>query len=104
MQTFTLEAIRTQYPNVFPSLVKQLQQPYCSRCGGTMVEETCMDIFSDYEDFQFQAQHCIQCGDVIDPFILLNRMKLHSAEAPEMISFSRKDRSGHESREKVMTK
>ena len=86
MQTFTLEAIRTEYPDVFPHLVKQMQQPHCSRCGGTMVEETYMDIYSDYEDFQFQARHCIQCGDVIDPFILLNRMVPHQAVASAMDS------------------
>ncbi len=102
MQTFTLEAIRTEHPAVFPHLVKQMQQPHCSRCGGTMVEETYMDIFSDYEDFQFQAKHCIQCGDVIDPFILLNRLMAHPVEAPAMIAFSREDYV-RELREKVMT-
>lgn len=75
MQTLSLQAIRTGYPDVFPDIVKQMNQQHCSRCGGMMVGETCMDIFSDYEEFQFQAQHCIQCGEVIDPFILLNRLK-----------------------------
>jgi ribosomal protein S27AE len=75
MQTLSLQAIRTGYPDVFPDILKQLNQQHCSRCGGMMVGETCMDIFSDYEEFQFQAQHCIQCGEVIDPFILLNRLK-----------------------------
>ncbi len=75
MQTLSLQAIRTGYPEVFPDIVKQMNQQHCSRCGGMMVGETCMDIFSDYQEFQFQAQHCIQCGEVIDPFILLNRLK-----------------------------
>lgn len=90
MQTFTLAAMRTEHPDVFPQLIKHMQQPHCARCGGTMVEETYMDIFSDYEDFQFQAKHCIQCGDVIDPFILLNRLRPYQAEAPAMPSFSQK--------------
>lgn len=88
MQTFTLDAMRTEHPDVFPQLINQMQQSHCSRCGGTMIEETYMDIFSDYEDFQFQAKHCIQCGDVIDPFILLNRLLKNQAEAPALNSFS----------------
>lgn len=82
MQTFTLDAMRTEYPDVFPQLMNQMQQAHCSRCGGSMIEETYMDIFSDYEDFQFQAKHCIQCGDVIDPFILLNRLRGHQGGIP----------------------
>ncbi|WP_447962902.1 hypothetical protein [Nitrospira sp. Ecomares 2.1] len=87
MQTLTLEAMRTDHPDVFHQLMNQMQQSHCSRCGGTMIEETCMDIFSDYEDFQFQAKHCIQCGDVIDPFILLNRLLKNQTETPALNSF-----------------
>jgi ribosomal protein S27AE len=81
MQTLTLQAIRNEYPDVYPRIVEKLNQHYCSRCGGMMVEETCMDIFSDYEGFQFKAQHCIQCGELIDPFILLNRLKAQSGDS-----------------------
>ena len=88
MQTFTLTAMRTEHPEVFPQLIHQMQQSHCSRCGGTMVEETYMDIFSDYEDFKFQAKHCIQCGDVIDPFILLNRLRTQAGETPSVNSLS----------------
>lgn len=87
MQTLTLAAMRTDHPDVFPQLMNQMQQSHCSRCGGTMIEETYMDIISDYEDFQFQAKHCIQCGDVIDPFILLNRLLKNQAKAPALNSF-----------------
>lgn len=88
MQTFTLNAMRTEHPDVFPQLIHHMQQSHCSRCGGTMVEETYMDIFSDYEDFKFQAKHCIQCGDVIDPFILLNRLRKHAGVTPAVNSSS----------------
>lgn len=81
MQTLSLQAIQSGYPEVFPDIVKQMNESQCSRCGGMMVGETCMDIFSDYEEFQFQAQHCIQCGEVIDPFILLNRLKSQRAKS-----------------------
>ncbi len=80
MQTLSLQSIQTNHPDVFPYIVKQMNEERCSRCGGMMVGETCMDIYSDYEDFQFKAQHCIQCGELIDPFILLNRLKPRIAE------------------------
>ncbi|HUK56620.1 MAG TPA: hypothetical protein VLY20_08175 [Nitrospiria bacterium] len=38
----------------------------CSRCGGFMVAEPCYD---------FQVQRCIQCGDLVDPVVLLNRQQ-----------------------------
>jgi ribosomal protein S27AE len=100
MQTLTLAAMRTDHPNVFPQLMNHMQQSHCSRCGGTMIEETCMDIFSDYEDFQFQAKHCIQCGDVIDPFILLNRLLKNQAGDSDMSSFAQ---AGPRVNELVMT-
>jgi hypothetical protein len=36
----------------------------CSRCGGLMVIEPCLD---------FQVQRCVQCGDIVDPVIVQNR-------------------------------
>ena len=90
MQTVSLRAMRTQYPDAFPHIVKEMNQLHCSRCGGMMVGETCMDIFSDYAGFQFQAQHCIQCGELIDPFILLNRMKAQIGDAPKELVSSRR--------------
>jgi len=39
----------------------------CPRCSGLMVAEWCEDR-SDYS-----AQRCVQCGELIDPVIMLNR-------------------------------
>jgi hypothetical protein len=39
----------------------------CPRCSGLMVAEWCSDL-SDH-----CAQRCVQCGEVIDPVIMLNR-------------------------------
>jgi hypothetical protein len=39
----------------------------CPRCGGLMVAEWCEDL-SDYN-----AQRCVQCGEIVDPVILRNR-------------------------------
>jgi len=41
----------------------------CPRCSGLMVAEWCQDL-SDYS-----AQRCVQCGEVIDPVILQNRLQ-----------------------------
>lgn len=38
----------------------------CSRCGGLMVAEEQADLF---------AQRCVQCGELVDPVILLNRQR-----------------------------
>jgi len=72
-----LQSIRMDFPEMYPQILKQLREPQCARCGGTMVRETCMDLFSDYQNFQFEARHCIQCGDVVDPCILFHRLKRH---------------------------
>ena len=75
MQTFSLHSIEAEHPDVFTDILKHMTQKNCARCGGMMVQDTCMDLFSDYGEFKFQVQHCIQCGELIDPFILLNRLK-----------------------------
>ena len=41
----------------------------CPRCSGLMVAEWCQDL-SDH-----RAQRCVQCGEVIDPVILQNRLQ-----------------------------
>jgi hypothetical protein len=41
----------------------------CPRCSGLMVAECCQDL-SDH-----RAQRCVQCGEVIDPVILQNRLQ-----------------------------
>ena len=39
---------------------------YCSRCGGLMVMDQLIDL---------PSERCVQCGDVVDPVILLNRQR-----------------------------
>lgn len=78
MKMMNLQSISRDFPEMYPLIIEQLRQPHCARCGGTMVRETCMDLFSDYQNFQFEARHCIQCGDVVDPCILFHRLKQHA--------------------------
>ncbi len=42
----------------------------CRRCGGLLVGEHCMDNGGGY---RLWAMRCIQCGDIIDETILVNR-------------------------------
>ena len=48
----------------------------CPRCSGLMVAEWCQDL-SDHS-----AQRCVQCGEVIDPVILQNRLQREMAISP----------------------
>ena len=43
----------------------------CCRCGGLMKTEPVFDLVEN--EIEFMAARCIQCGDVVDPVILMNR-------------------------------
>lgn len=43
----------------------------CGRCGGLMKTESVFDLVEN--EIEFMAARCIQCGDVVDPVILMNR-------------------------------
>ncbi len=45
----------------------------CTRCGGWMVQERCMDVGESLGGYWFWGQRCIQCGDIVDEVILRNR-------------------------------
>ena len=45
----------------------------CTRCGGLMVTDFCMDLLFCIGETEFAAQHCVQCGEIVDPIILRNR-------------------------------
>ena len=55
----------------------------CSRCGGFLIIEQCFDFLDSTGHLDFQAQRCVQCGDLVDPTILKNR-QLHHAGASGM--------------------
>ena len=56
----------------------------CTRCGGLMVEERCMDIGESLVGYWFMALRCVQCGDLIDEVILRNRYA-HIVAAQEVV-------------------
>ncbi len=45
----------------------------CTRCGGLMVNDFCMDVLNNTGESEFAAKRCVQCGEVVDPVILQNR-------------------------------
>lgn len=49
------------------------QRRICHRCGGLTVSEFCMDLLWGTGELEFLASCCVQCGEVDDPVILMNR-------------------------------
>ncbi len=45
----------------------------CTRCGGLLVNELSIDLWSCTNELEHGARRCVQCGDVIDAVILRNR-------------------------------
>ena len=45
----------------------------CHRCGGLMVQDFCLDVLGNMGESEFAAKRCVQCGEVVDSVILLNR-------------------------------
>ncbi|MEY4704652.1 MAG: hypothetical protein RL042_848 [Nitrospirota bacterium] len=67
------EKTRVEQPaNYIASSVIQ-HQSTCSRCGGLMVSDFCMDLLNSTGELEFAAKRCVQCGEVVDPVILRNR-------------------------------
>ena len=46
----------------------------CRRCGGFMVSHWCMNVNYDAGGMEILTKRCLQCGEVIDPVILENRL------------------------------
>lgn len=47
----------------------------CPRCGGLMNFEYFTNAVSGEMPWSYEGWRCVYCGEVIDPLILLNRMK-----------------------------
>lgn len=48
-------------------------QCICTRCGGLLVNELSIDLWSCTNELEHGARRCVQCGDVLDPVISRNR-------------------------------
>jgi len=47
----------------------------CSRCEGLLVRSYCVSPDQGSWEFQIPVGRCLQCGDVVDGTILLNRLR-----------------------------
>lgn len=45
----------------------------CPRCGGLMIAEPGPESLDDMGLRDYLVRRCVQCGEVIDPVILMNR-------------------------------
>ena len=50
-----------------------MHESTCTRCGGFMVHDSCLDVVGSIGESEFAAKRCVQCGEVVDPVILRNR-------------------------------
>ena len=50
-----------------------LRQSNCRRCGGLMVKEVSMDLWNSTSELECATRRCVQCGDIVDTVILMNR-------------------------------
>jgi hypothetical protein len=57
----------------YPATYTPQTQSICTRCGGLMVSDVCIDLLNSTSELECTARRCIQCGDIIDAVILRNR-------------------------------
>ena len=55
-------------------LEKTQSSDACTRCGGLLVSHWCMNVNYDAGGMEILTKRCLQCGEVIDPVILENRL------------------------------
>ncbi|NOT95835.1 MAG: hypothetical protein HOP00_05955 [Nitrospira sp.] len=71
------EKTRVEQPENYSISSVIQHQSTCSRCGGLMVGDYCMDLLNSTGELEFAAKRCVQCGEVVDPVILRNRGTRH---------------------------
>ena len=77
MATASMEKTRAEQPvNRTASSTVPLESS-CTRCGGLMVQDFCLDVLGNIGESEFAAKRCVQCGEVVDPVILRNRGSRH---------------------------
>lgn len=62
-------------PAIRKELDVVLSNDRCNRCGGLLVGEHCTDLLDTTGQMDFPALRCVQCGEVVDVVILLNRLR-----------------------------
>ena len=73
MATASTEKTRTEQIESHTVSSTIQHESICSRCGGLMVQDFCLDVLGNIGESEFAAKRCVQCGEVVDPVILRNR-------------------------------
>ena len=73
MATSSTEKTRTEEIGSHTVSSAVQHKSICSRCGGLMVNDFCLDVLGSIGESEFAAKRCVQCGEVVDPVILRNR-------------------------------
>ena len=70
----------------------------CTRCGGLMVNDSYIDLLNNVGESKFSSKRCVQCGEVVDSVILLNRQLRKdpmTAQRPGKILSNNRVTKGH---------
>ncbi len=59
-----------------PSIRDPRPGDLCERCGGLMLTDHYMDLLDDTGHIDVTVRRCTNCGEVVDPVILENRVKV----------------------------
>jgi len=71
-------------PGSHPVFPHYLDSPFtCHRCQGLFVRVFCMDMYDSSCENGFWALRCLQCGELLDPLILQNRISNPQSAIPK---------------------
>ncbi|TKB94057.1 MAG: hypothetical protein E8D41_05810 [Nitrospira sp.] len=76
-RAFTGKTKNDQLANYTVSPAAQ-HESTCTRCGGFMVNDSYLNLLNNIGESKFSAKRCVQCGDVVDSVVLLNRQSRQS--------------------------
>jgi hypothetical protein len=57
----------------------------CARCGGVMNHEEFFIGNKGCIPWWYEGWRCIHCGDIVDPLILLNRLRTTGSSKPLLL-------------------
>lgn len=60
-------------------------QSRCARCGGLMVNDFFMDALASIGELELPAKRCVQCGEVVDFVILINRQQVQQPMPSQLV-------------------
>lgn len=92
MDTSILEAIASVETGLCTKSDLAFDTEHCGRCGGLLLHELCTDLLDDTGRMDFPAWRCVQCGNLVDSVILLNRQRRPQADERHLTKWAMKHR------------